>query len=347
MAKTTNISARNSSIELLRIIAMFLVMFTHANFLSGAIPFPSCESLTDGNVLNTVFAFLAQTISSPAVDLFILISGYFGIKYSRRRFLSLLFTVFFFLIVTLTIRIVIMGGVTLQDIRGLLFWGASYWFVFAYILLFVLSPVIENGIKDLQYKQFRNLLILFFSMEFLYGWVTSSAGPGYEGGHTCISFIGLYLLGRYLHLYPINCKILPEVQYSLLVLFNTLLSIILLYFEHSNLSHRLYSYCSPIIILEAVLLLLITVKRSFENKAINTIAVSAFAVYLLHNSFFINQELYFNNIRLFYGALNSFEFVGSVFIHAVAWFIAAVLLDRIRIYLWGIIDQWLSKKNYF
>ena len=124
MAKTINITARNSSIELLRIIAMFLVMFTHANFLSGAIPFPSRDSLLNGNFLSPVLSFLAQTISTPAVDLFVLISGYFGIKYSRKKLGSLLFTVFFFLIVTLVIRCCLVGGGIFARYTGATFLGS-------------------------------------------------------------------------------------------------------------------------------------------------------------------------------------------------------------------------------
>lgn len=235
----------------------------------------------------------------------------------------------------------------MHDIQGLLFWGASYWFVFAYILLFVLSPVLEKGIRELARSQFRNLLILFFSMDFLYGWITASAGCGFEGGHTCISFIGLYLLGRYLRIYPIDSKLSPEMLYPIIVLLNTILSVLLLYLGYSKLTSKLYSYCSPFIILEAVLLLQIFTKRSFESKLINTIAVSSFAVYLLHGSFFITQELWFDKVRLFYDNLGTFAFAGAVLCYAVIWFTAAVLLDRIRIFLWNHLESRLIQHSFY
>lgn len=105
MLITPEVRERNSSMELLRIVAMFLVMFTHANFLSGAIPLPSEE-----NVAYATMVFFFQTLSAPCVDIFILISGYFGIRYSNFKLTSILFSVFFFLGITYIIRVVAGGG---------------------------------------------------------------------------------------------------------------------------------------------------------------------------------------------------------------------------------------------
>ena len=97
---TTTSVQRSSNIELLRILAMFLVLVHHANILSIGIPsWAECVSAPG----NTFFRFFIQSLAIVAVDVFVLISGWFGIKPSLKKLLALLFQVFFF---TLTIPLV-------------------------------------------------------------------------------------------------------------------------------------------------------------------------------------------------------------------------------------------------
>ena len=83
---------RQTNIELLRIIAMFFVLVLHSLFI--AIGTPSQEQCikTPGNA---VFRLFLQSLAIVAVDIFVLISGWFGIKPTLKKMLSLLFQVFF------------------------------------------------------------------------------------------------------------------------------------------------------------------------------------------------------------------------------------------------------------
>ena len=65
--------SRNSSIELLRIIAGIGVIILHYNnaYAGGGFKY------VDNNSINQYWLFLSETISICAVDLFILISAYF------------------------------------------------------------------------------------------------------------------------------------------------------------------------------------------------------------------------------------------------------------------------------
>lgn len=63
---------RNSSIELLRIIAMFMVVVLHCLLTTGALEYQS-------RVQYYVYWFI-EALCIIAVDVFILISGYFMIK---------------------------------------------------------------------------------------------------------------------------------------------------------------------------------------------------------------------------------------------------------------------------
>ena len=75
------------------------------------------------------------------------------------------------------------------------------WFIKAYILLYILAPVLNAFIEKVSQKDFRNALIAFFTFEFIYGWIFSGSTQHIQRGYSTISFIGLYLLSRYVRLY--------------------------------------------------------------------------------------------------------------------------------------------------
>ena len=75
--------------ELLRIVATFFVMFVHADFLSLGIP------KGGENLVHSIFQIEIESLSIVSVNLFVLISGWFGIHCSLKRILSLVFQCLF------------------------------------------------------------------------------------------------------------------------------------------------------------------------------------------------------------------------------------------------------------
>ena len=82
---------RQSNLELLRIVAMFLVLMVHANFLSLKAPIHE-----DGIDCFVILKCFVQSISIVCVNVFILISGYFGIKLKIKSITNFCFNVSFF-----------------------------------------------------------------------------------------------------------------------------------------------------------------------------------------------------------------------------------------------------------
>ena len=65
---------RNSNFELLRIIAMVMIVSLHTLGHGGGL------NNTTVNSINFIFNHILESLSIVAVNIFILISGYFGIK---------------------------------------------------------------------------------------------------------------------------------------------------------------------------------------------------------------------------------------------------------------------------
>ena len=84
---------RNSNIELLRIIAMVMILGLHVNFL--AIGGPSTQDITSSPFQSFIRLF-AEYICIVGVNIFVLISGWFGINYKPKGIVQFLFQSMFF-----------------------------------------------------------------------------------------------------------------------------------------------------------------------------------------------------------------------------------------------------------
>lgn len=76
---------RNSAIEMLRILSMMMVLMVH--FVGATFGLPTREQLyaLDSGVL---WKDVLESLSIVGVNCFVLISGYYGIKATRRRLLD-------------------------------------------------------------------------------------------------------------------------------------------------------------------------------------------------------------------------------------------------------------------
>lgn len=78
---------RNSSFELLRILLMFLVVIGHANTWYFGFTYKT--------ETEHILKVLLQIICLPAVNAFVLISGWFGINTNITKIVSLIFAMLF------------------------------------------------------------------------------------------------------------------------------------------------------------------------------------------------------------------------------------------------------------
>lgn len=265
---------RQSNFEVLRMIAMFLVLLVHANFMSiGA---PSSQDICDHFISSEVRLFL-QTVSLYGVNIFILISGWFTIRTSLKGLSYLLFQVYFF-------GIIILGALTIEGVEQItvgrlyqiVLLHKSGWFVISYVILYLLAPVLNKFSEYATKKEFRAFLLSYFVMLVVYGYIDWSQEIG--RGYSALSMLGIYLLGRYARMYiKFNHGFVLFVGCSLI---NTVITTLVIRFD---LPLVVNSYDNPFVILGALGLLLcfsnIHIKTS---KTINYIARSTFAVYLLH-----------------------------------------------------------------
>lgn len=332
---------RQSNLELLRILAMFGVLLVHADF--GALGWPdSCElaSYTFYSVIRTV----VEAFSLVSVNVFILISGWFGINFRWEGLSKLLFQcVFFFFGIYFTLVFMGVEQFCLGGLWRCLMLGNNAWFVKCYIGLMIVAPIINAFVKSTDRRTFRNLLILFFVFQSIYGWISNGAMFIVEG-YSVFSFCGLYMLARYIRIHSPRfaswSAATDFVIYVGLSLLTALMMIAAAYIGKDIIIRLLFKYTSPLLIAAAVFLLLGFSKKQFVSKSINAIAASCFAVYLLH---FMIFPLYMSPTIRFIAQQNHYSILGAIEVFALlmTFFSSAVLIDRVRIVVWNKLISYL------
>lgn len=284
---------RNVSIDILRILLALMVVTIHI----GA---PST-----GHVINSIswmpmkfFAYIMHYLAIPAVNIYILISGYFSykqleytnvLKKAASLWLVLLFYSLFGLIVS---YIVYDGSLNIGTIKDRIFLLSTgeWWFMTNYFCLLFISPSLNIIISSFSKKTFIAFLLLvgivFGILPSLCEW-RDAIGINY--GYSLIWFIVLYLIGGGIKRFSIDKKIrLGFWKYFSLYLFATLFILFQdLFFSkviHCSGSAFVH-YNSIIILIQAIFLFLAFLNLEVNcrfDKAIVLISSLSMSVYIFH-----------------------------------------------------------------
>ena len=326
---------RQSNVELLRIITMILVMVVHANFRALSAP-TVADAVTAPS--SAFLRFLTESFSIICVNVFVLISGWFGIHFKWKRFIEFLFQVFFFGII-IYIVICLIDPHKIKLIKNVFMTNAwNYWFVKCYLFLYIVSPILNAFVEKATQKQFLTILILFFIVQTFYGWATNGI-TWFNRGYSGISFAGLYLLARYIRLYPAkwfsHSLKFDLLVYLIFVVLNTFCAFFFTRTGHASITTRLFLYTSPFVILASIHFLLIFTKFTITSKTINWIAASCFAIYLTHSNSFLAKPCYDNLIHNWFKNETTIIFILYVIILMFCVFWISILSDKIRIFVFN------------
>lgn len=263
-----NQKVRSSNFELLRLILIFMVILGHANvwFIGSGYQ----------TVPEHIMKVIVQVVCLPAVNAFILISGWFGINSGFHKVFAMIFQLLF---CTLPIAIIMamMGYINIFSLNGIseyVLGGANYWFVIDYIGLLLFSPVLNTIVLNSPQKILRMFLIAVLGLIVLMDFILRSNVLGLEGGYSLLWFVYLYLLARYMRIYGI--KSIEKNKWKIIVLC-FILQTLLLYFHLT--SNR---YTNPLILLPAISMILIVKDLSFKSRIVNYMATAALMAYMLH-----------------------------------------------------------------
>lgn len=333
---------RQSNIELLRIIAMFMILGLHVNFIAIGVP----EIQVISNMPLQGFARLfTENMCIVGVNVFVLISGWFGIHFKTKGICSFIFQCLFFSLIVF-IAFAATGQVEINRINimsAFLLYKNAYWFVWAYLFLYILAPVLNGFIDNANRGTVKRVIILFYAIQTITFIFTNTGFT--KAGYSPLSFIGLYLLARYYRLHKQNnCKYIYLGIYLLCALCNTLIYFIPAYLgqENNTIFSISISYTNPLNIIGALSLLLFFTKIDIKSRFINWVASSCFAVYLFHMHFCISGH-YLKFAKDIYENFSGVTYLAVIIGFMIIVFAIAVLIDKARIplfnYIWNSFDK--------
>lgn len=307
MSSTT----RDSNFELLRIIAMVFVVVLHI------IVHILRESTTDCEYI--------MGITITGVNLFILISGFFGIKTTWKSFLTLISIAVFFYVVAILLNWGIFDRPpTVGEIVTIFtpISRSTWWFVKCYILLVIFSPFINIVLEKCSKVQYCYLLGVLLYVSCISGFVFN--GQINPNGYTLFQFITLYVIGNAIKRYNLLQRV-PQRIFIVTYIISTIATIYLLRI-HQDARY----YNNPTVIIAAVSLFCIIGKLDFKSKTINYVSRFMFPVYLLQDS-----PLGFRLYRMMreMGApleYSSWEWWIYLFIYLFGLFATAFLFEHLR-----------------
>ncbi len=341
---------RQSNMELLRIIAMILVMVVHANF--RALPVPTASQII-AEPTSKFLMFLTEAISVLAVDLFVILSGWFGIRFKAKRLGELLFQVFFFGLFAIGVcalfapeRLINTPYYGSAASRLFMCGENDYWFVKAYVGLYLISPVLNSFIEHASKQQFASVLIGFFVFQTIYGCMFN-ATRWFEAGYSLPSFAALYMLARYMRLYPVKMwKMSKWVDAAIYAGYVIILTVAMYYIKKAGMRGGvLYFYSCPLVIVGAMhFMLFFTKLPPFSSKVVNWLAISVFAIYLTHSSSFIGY-FYDHWIKGWFETECRSTFILYTLGLMVAVFFGSILVDKVRTVVWKGIMRLVEKDN--
>ena len=362
---------RNYAIDLLRILSMFMIVMLHSGSHGRTL------FISEGLNFYTIWFHFIEALSICSVDVFVLISGYFLCtqKFKLSRIIKMAFAVIFYSVAWYLMTIYVFHEPLAKKelIRAVLPISYNqYWFISAYIGMYLLSPVLNVLIRNLKQKQHIGTIALLVAMFSLWPDVLPFSSPlGITPkGYTVVWFVVLYIIATYFQKYPVKMK--PSKAFRNYVI--SALALLLIWmataivtkadsFEnelHGQLTFYYYRYNSMVVLATAlflwILFLNIRVENKFAQKVISFIAPLTMGVYLIHDN---------EKARDFvWQGLKSMEPSMAAPVITIGYvimvFIVCLTIDKVRLLLFTIInkrdwykaamkrvDEWPSRVNSF
>lgn len=325
---------RKSNFELLRILSIVFVLGCHANFFSLGRPDP--HFISNGEVYEFLRVFL-QCVFIVCVNCFIFISGWFQIKNPIKACLSISYQYLFF---SLLVGILFCSYYTRFSIHYFiesLKPGDTQWFIFAYLILIALSPILNMYLVTSSKKEQTIVLLLFLFLQLTIGWINDYILI--NNGLSVLFFIFIYILSSYLRQYGSTIRVFNLCKYwDILVFFSFVLikTFWASFNEYTFLFGKgaLFAYNSPVSILATIYLCLFFSKLDFQSKIVNAIAKSSFAVYLLHANPLFLVPIWVPFWQNIWSQSRPSYFLTLPIAFVVILFISFIF-DSIRVYSWS------------
>ena len=356
------IKKRESNFELLRIFAMFLIVWHH--LCQHGIYLAPNAPITFNTIIGKGFFVWTGNLGNY---LFILASGYFvsNSTFSWKRVVKLWFQIFstsviiglvfyFFNLPLVSADVNLYGFYNTMETVGLtekvfslrnliraslptLF--GNNWFASAYLLFYLFTPFLNESLKVLDEKKHRYLIILMMVVGTI---IYMIPGQGIFQSNNLFYFILGYYIANYIRLY--NPKFLQNQKMNILfaiilsALFVIWIALVLKYRNSISFinSHFVQVFCYPFALNRFPALLNALFVFAFfrnlrvpYNRFINLIASTTFGIYLIHENPYFNKFLWHKIFKMD-SFIDSKILLPYMLFAVVITFVCCAMVDLLR-----------------
>lgn len=318
---------RHSGLELLRIIAMAMVVLVHLD--GAALGLPDLRGDVYDISDRDIWKLGVEAITIIGVNCFTMISGYFGIRLKLKSVISFLFQCLFYSLLCFGVYCIFVPSHFSWNsfVDNLLILSTTdLWYVPAYFILMLLSPFLNAGCEKLDKRRFLLTLsaLLFFSV-WCGWWHDNKINPN---GYTIFQLVTVYLIARYIRIYHDE---IPANKDRLITFEIYFISLIAIFVSSLFLSPiKGFAYNSPFVLLSSVAFFMIFRNMSFRSTIINQAARSVFAVYLIHKSPEVWVHVLLPVCKSIWSSLSIGQYTGMTLLITLILFMISFIIDPIR-----------------
>ena len=160
------------------------------------------------------------------------------------------------------------------------------WFVNSYIMLLLLSPIIEKSLVDITYEELKKWVILLTIFNVIFVFLFRNLN---DNGYNVVQFVYLYYIARFLRIsYDKKwCRKISKYSvtiYLIMAIFLTVGMLAFYIYGRTIKSIVWFGYNQPMVIILSIAFFMIFAKLNIKSRFINLMSKGVFGVFVLHTT---------------------------------------------------------------
>ncbi len=241
----------------------------------------------------------------------------------------------------------------------------DYWFLTNYLILYLISPILNTVINNIDEKKFKRIIVLLLFIDSILPTLTNSSFFNVTLGYSLYHFIFLYFVGAFLRNYPIeDWYIFKKTSKKALQLISLFIFFLMAFINIINqsaskellnmhpiiaevgiiFSNSFIAYNNPLVIIQTIAFFIFFSTLNLKSTFINYISTATIGIYLIHDNNNIRNVLY--KFLGFNGNNYSVMILVNILGCAILIFISCLIIELIRKFIFKLIyNTKIAKKN--
>ena len=295
---------RKSNIELLRILAFIMVVFTHITPVALTIP-----NGIASHSYSWYYATLIRCLVTPAISIFVIITGfvcYFNKeKYNVKKTLKRIFIpLLVFIPLIFTINMLESNSLheAVKSFLNMVLWlnGSLHhlWYIVAYTFLIIITPILIKGVEAYNKKQFTIVLLTLYILIGGSELITILKNINVFNGmfrNNLVYFITMFLTGYYINKYNIKVKKIVTFIIGIIVIYINYKIFLINNPINTTLNYMTIANNFQILnILQSICIFMFFKEMNIGNiNIVNCISRLTYGAYIVHVAFiYYNQKIF-------------------------------------------------------